>query len=96
MFPRKFEPVSDEAMADISPKYTICEVLREIYWLADDAGINAIKEKARLATSMAKSIVSKLADYSGSDTVMSMYDNHPDMANTARKIRELRMRKHVS
>lgn len=57
---RKHEPIDEEAMRWISPKNSICEVLREIYWKTSDP---EIKLKARIATSMAKSITGKLSEY---------------------------------
>jgi hypothetical protein len=57
---RKHDPVSEKEMAWISPNYTICQVLREIYYATDDPGIRI---NCRVATSMAKSMTRKLSEY---------------------------------
>lgn len=57
---RKHKPIDEEEMRWISPKNSICEVLRGIYWKTDDP---EIKLQCRVATSMAKSITNKLSEY---------------------------------
>ena len=59
---RKHEPVSEREMCRVSPFYSICEVLREIYHKSSDP---EIKLKARIATAMAKSMSNKLTEYNG-------------------------------
>jgi hypothetical protein len=57
---RKHEPIPEEAMNYMSPKDSICEVLRRIYWKTDDP---EIKLNCRIATSMAKAMTKKLTGY---------------------------------
>ena len=61
---RKHEPVPEEMMKWLSPKNTICQVLRDIYWKTDDPDI---KLQCRIATSMAKSMTQKIVELHGND-----------------------------
>jgi hypothetical protein len=53
-------PVSKESMRQKLSLYTICELLREVYWLTDS---NDIKLRCRIATTMAKKMGAKLKEY---------------------------------
>ena len=55
----KHEPVAEEKMAKRSLRYTICQVLREIYFSTSDP---KIKLNCRIATSMAKAMDRKLKE----------------------------------
>ena len=55
----KHSPVSPEEMEHTSPKYTICELLREIYYRTDD---EQIKIKCRVAVAMAKAMDTRLRE----------------------------------
>ena len=54
------EPIDKKEMSWISPKNTICQVLRDIYWKTDDP---EIKLNCRIATTMAKRMTAKLTEY---------------------------------
>ena len=56
----KHDPIDEKEMTWISDKYTICQVLREIYWKTDDP---EIKLNCRIAMTMAKRITRKLTEY---------------------------------
>lgn len=51
-----------------SPKYTICEVLRDIFFDAGKIGSDKIQLQARIATAMAKAMDKKLKEYDKSWT----------------------------
>jgi hypothetical protein len=57
---RKHEPVPEKQMNYISHRDTICAILRDIYFATQNP---EIKLKARIATSMAKSMSRKLMEY---------------------------------
>ena len=59
--PHKHLPIDESAMLYMSPKHTICQMLRDIYWLSQDN--DDVKIKARIAMSMAKSMDAKLSEY---------------------------------
>ena len=59
----KHEPVPEEDMWYISPKYTICQVLRDIYFEAVRIGSREIQVEARVAVAMAKAMNSQLKEY---------------------------------
>ena len=54
------KPIDEAAMMWSSPEYSICQVLREIYFTTDNP---AIKLHARVATAMAKSMTAKMEEY---------------------------------
>jgi hypothetical protein len=59
---KRHKPVSVDTMLNTRYKnhHSICETLREIYISTDDENI---KDKARLAMSMAKAMQNKLKEY---------------------------------
>ena len=57
---KRYPPESEERMSVQGKRYTICEILREIYNLTDSEGI---KIRTRVATTMAKRIIGKLYEY---------------------------------
>lgn len=57
---RKHEPVSEREMIHASPRNTICEILRDIYWATDDKDIRL---KARVATAIVKAMDKRLRQY---------------------------------
>lgn len=56
----KNPPIDEDAMLQRLPLYTICEVLREIYWLSNSEDIRL---RVRMATTMAKKMGDKLEEY---------------------------------
>lgn len=62
---RKHEPVSEESMNHVSPRYTICETLRSIYHSTAD---ESIRLKCRTATAMAKAMTARLTEYKRNQT----------------------------
>lgn len=78
---RKHEPIDEEAMKWISPKNSICEVLREIYWGTKDPNI---KLKCRVATSMAKAMTAKLSEYK-EGWEEGYWDDNPKYLKTLKK-----------
>lgn len=71
---RNHEPVSEESMEWMSPNNSICQVLREIYFSTEDAGV---KLKCREATAMAKSMTKKLTEYK-ENWEEDFWDFHPE------------------
>ena len=69
----KHEPVDEKAMKWTSPKFTICETLRQIYWRTNDPDIKLF---CRIATSMAKSMNNKLQTYK-KDWDDNFFDENP-------------------
>lgn len=57
---KKYDPCPVEWMNAKNPRFTLCEVIREIYHITDDA---KIKMLCRIATNMAKSMNHKLMEY---------------------------------
>ena len=57
---RKHKPISEKWMIRNVPEGTICQILRDIYFLSDNEDI---KLKSRIAMSMAKSMAKKLKIY---------------------------------
>ena len=56
-------PAPIEMMSHVSPKFTICEVVRQIYHEAVRIGSEDIQLKARIALSMGKAMDTKLRTY---------------------------------
>ena len=55
----KHQPVPEADMEVVSPRYSICEVIRGIYKSTDDP---KIKTECRIATAMAKAMSKKISD----------------------------------
>jgi hypothetical protein len=85
---RKHEPVPERMMFYSSPEYTICQVIRDIYFEADKLGYESIKLKARIATSMAKSMAAKLSEYHES-WESGFFDDDEDVLQKRKEIREI-------
>ena len=93
----KHEPVPESEMVWLSPKYTLCQVIREIFWLADKHGDTTIKYKSRIAMAMAKAMNNKLVDYAGHEVVDSMFEEDEKQKQIVNQIRDLlRTASHVS
>ena len=58
----KHNPVPESDMNHHSPNYSICEAIREIYWLTDDPDI---KLRCRVITAMAKAMNNKMVELTG-------------------------------
>lgn len=58
--PKQYEPAPESWMTMTNPRFTICEVLREIYTSSD---FNDIRFKCRVAVHMAKRMDAKLREY---------------------------------
>lgn len=56
----KHEPIHEGFMYRKNGKYTICELLRQTYWMTEDPKIQL---NLRIAVNMAKSMVQKLREY---------------------------------
>jgi hypothetical protein len=93
----KHKPVSRETMNWISPKYSICQTLREIYHKTED---DEIKYKCRIAVSMAKAMSKKLNELNPNwksafwdeneffkRLVSAYYTHRPDAGNPQQKIK---------
>lgn len=81
----------EELTADMAKSYdmrTICEVLREIYWLTEDP---EIREKLLEATVMAKKMDRKLIEYYHKKWYRKpeFYDKNPDSKEKAKMRRAL-------
>ena len=72
---RKHEPVPEEEMNWMSPRRTICQVLREIYFNSEDENI---KYWEREATGMAKAMTEKLLEGKPPKFVDEFWDKNPD------------------
>lgn len=89
----KHEPVPREDMYRISPRYTICECLREIYELAvkldngECVNPKEIKLLCRTATAMAKSMERKLDAYKA-EWDEEFWDGNPRFDKAIEKIRQ--------
>lgn len=70
----KIDPVPEEDMALVGGRYTICEVLREIYRSIEDS---EIKMKCRIASSMAKSMAARITKYEGRNWGKLQYPLNP-------------------
>ncbi len=57
-----YGPATEEDMLIKSYRYTVCEILREIYKVTKD---ERIKFKLRVATAMAKSMAARITKYDG-------------------------------
>ena len=57
---RKHDPVPEADMYKRSPRYTLCECLRDIYHEAYKIGSESIQLNARIATAMAKAMDARL------------------------------------
>ncbi len=55
-----YKPCPEEWMKQKNPRFTICEVIRQIYYLSPDA---QIKTLCRIAMTMAKKMNTKLMEY---------------------------------
>ena len=73
----KHEPVTEEAMNWISPKRTICQLIREIYHKSSDPEVRLL---CREATAMAKAMTAKLIEDKGEDFLKTFWDENPDFA----------------
>ena len=65
----KHEPVSEGEMKVVSPRYSICECLRQCYWMTSDPNL---KLKLREATAMAKAMGKKLSK----NDIASLWDRN--------------------
>lgn len=70
----KYEPVPEEQMVYISSKYTLCEVLREIYRKTGD---KEIKLKCQIATAIGKSMAARITKYEGRNWGRKQYIWNP-------------------
>lgn len=70
----KWEPELEGRMTHVSYRYTPCEVLRQIYAMTDDP---EIKMKVRIASTMAKSMASRLTKHEGRGWGQKIYPRNP-------------------
>lgn len=56
-------------------QYTICELLRQTYWLTEDP---EIRLNLRIAVNMAKSMVQKLREYKADWDKQGFWDDTPE------------------
>ena len=68
------EPEVEERMTHIAGRYTPCEVLRQIYKKVDDP---EVKMLCRIATSMCKSMATRLTGYEGHNWGARVYPVNP-------------------
>ena len=68
------EPEEEGRMTFISRKYTPCEVLRQIYTMTDDP---EMRMKLRVATTMCKSMATRITKYEGRGWGMKIYPKNP-------------------
>lgn len=78
------DPCPEEWMTMSNPKYSICEVLREIWQSVDDP---QVKIRARIALTMAKKMNLKLIYYAKGGPGMEWID---DTAKMRKQIGELK------
>jgi len=72
-------------MSKRSPKLSVCEVLRQIYKIAETIGSDDIKNKAVLATGMAKKMNNKLVEYKHSKEIQyqpNVWHDNPEYVKT--------------
>ena len=70
-----FAPVADAEMFYVGSRYTLCEVLREIYRSTNDP---AIKLKCRMAITMAKLMANRISVYEGDRWGKAQYPWNPN------------------
>jgi len=61
--PRAENIMTHEDMKYESPSWTICEILREIYWIAYREGNTEITERCLLAVTVTKKMTEKMKEY---------------------------------
>lgn len=71
----KHEPIHEGFMYRKNRQYTICELLRQTYWLTDDP---KIRLNIRIAVNMAKSMVTKLREYKADWDKDGYWDDTPE------------------
>jgi len=74
-YPDKFEPCPEFWMSMENPKFTICEVLREIWQKTDDPKIRML---TRIAMTMSKKMGAKLRSYKDGEELMNAFDDKTD------------------
>lgn len=70
----RHEPIHEGFMSRKNSRYTLCEVLRQTYWMTDDP---QIRENLRLAVSMGKAMVKKLREYKADWDKEDFWDDTP-------------------
>lgn len=68
------EPEKEEMMTHVSYRYTPCELLRQIYKRVEDP---EVKVMIRVATTMAKSMATRLTKYEGKGWGQKVYPRNP-------------------
>ena len=68
------EPESEDRMTHVSYRYTPCEVLRQIYKRIDDP---EIKLMIRVASTMSKSMATRITKYEGKGWGQKIYLRNP-------------------
>lgn len=71
-----WEPMSEYSMTRVSPSYTICETLRLIYAKSEDP---QVKYLCRIATTMAKHMMTKLEQYNKEFNEQTWLDKTEDI-----------------
>jgi len=69
------EPVPEEEMLFVGFKYTVCEILREIYKAVDDPDI---KMKCRVASGIAKKMAARVTAHEGKHWGKTFYPRNPN------------------
>lgn len=69
-FKDKMKPIGEKYMFYSSKRYTLCQMLREIYQLTDDP---EIRLKCRIASRMAKCMATMVTEYKGIGWEESFY-----------------------
>jgi len=72
---KNFEPVTCDDMKFKGYRYTVCEILREIYRATDDPEIQL---KCRMAVSMSKKMAVRISHYEGRKWGRSQYPWNPN------------------
>lgn len=72
------EPEAEGRMTHISYRYTPCEVLRQIYKRVDNP---EVKSMIRVATTMAKSMATRITKYEGKGWGQKIYPKNPYWKN---------------
>lgn len=82
----KHEPINEGFMYRQNGIYTICEVLRQAYWMTEDP---EIRIKLRIAVNMAKSMVQKLRAYKADWDKDGFWENTPEEPPRRHNIKEV-------
>lgn len=72
---RKHEPVHEGFMEREYPRNTVCQVLRETYWMTENP---QVRMNIRISVAMCKAMVRKLREYNAEWDKEGFWDDRED------------------